>query len=134
MSTFMFATGIENSYPTIEWNGVKIRQDELAKTKHYERWRDDFRILKELGIKLVEQPVPAWNIGAMARLRARPDTPPLLADENVFDAHDMLAVAACPVHLVGAVDARHHVRRAGDTGVVRHLRTQLQAVRHVEGP
>ena len=50
-------------------------------------------ILKELGIKLVEQPVPAWNIGAMARLRARPDTPPLLADENVFDAHDMLAVA-----------------------------------------
>jgi muconate cycloisomerase len=29
----------------------------------------------------------------MARLRTRPDTPPLLADENVFDAHDMLAVA-----------------------------------------
>jgi muconate cycloisomerase len=50
-------------------------------------------ILKELGIKLVEQPVPAWNLGAMARLRARPGTPPLLADENVFDAHDMFAVA-----------------------------------------
>lgn len=29
----------------------------------------------------------------MARLRARPGTPPLLADECVFDAHDMLAVA-----------------------------------------
>ena len=41
----------------------------------------------------VEQPVPAWNLGAMARLRARPDTPPLLADECVFDHHDMLAVA-----------------------------------------
>ena len=51
-------------------------------------------ILKELGIKLVEQPVPAWNIAAMARLRARPDTPPLLADECVFDAHDMLPVGA----------------------------------------
>lgn len=50
-------------------------------------------ILKELGIKLVEQPVPAWNIAGMARLRARSDTPPLLADENVFDAHNMLAVA-----------------------------------------
>ncbi|TCZ57301.1 muconate/chloromuconate family cycloisomerase [Roseicella aquatilis] len=49
--------------------------------------------LAELGIALVEQPVPAWNIGAMARLRARPGTPPLLADECVFDAHDMLAVA-----------------------------------------
>ena len=49
--------------------------------------------LAEMGIELVEQPVPAWNLGTMARLRARPDTPPLLADENVFDAHDMLAVA-----------------------------------------
>jgi len=51
-------------------------------------------ILKELGIKLVEQPVPAWNVAGMARLRARADTPPLLADECVFDAHDMLEVGA----------------------------------------
>jgi muconate cycloisomerase len=50
-------------------------------------------ILAEIGIKLVEQPVPAWNIAAMGRLRARPGGPPLLADECVFDAHDMLAVA-----------------------------------------
>ena len=49
--------------------------------------------LAEMRIALVEQPVPAWNLGAMARLRARPGTPPLLADENVFDARDMLAVA-----------------------------------------
>ncbi len=26
-------------------------------------------VLGELGVKLVEQPVPAWNIAAMARLR-----------------------------------------------------------------
>ena len=56
--------------------------------------------LAEMGVALVEQPVPAWNLAAMARLRARPGTPPLLADENVFDAHDMLAVAAA-----GAADA-----------------------------
>ena len=49
--------------------------------------------LAEMGVRLVEQPVPAWNLGAMARLRARPGTPPLLADECVFDHHDMLAVA-----------------------------------------
>src|SRR4051812_10983955 len=49
--------------------------------------------LAEMGVRLVEQPVPAWNVGAMARLRARPGTPPLLADECVFDHHDMLAVA-----------------------------------------
>ena len=49
MSEFMFATGIENSYPTIEWKGKTIRQDELAKTKHYERWRDDFRLTAGTG-------------------------------------------------------------------------------------
>ena len=56
--------------------------------------------LADMGVALVEQPVPAWNLAAMARLRARPGTPPLLADENVFDTHDMLAVAAA-----GAADA-----------------------------
>ena len=50
--------------------------------------------LAEMGVALVEQPVPAWNIAAMARLRARPGTPPLLADECVFSSHDMLAVGA----------------------------------------
>jgi muconate cycloisomerase len=48
--------------------------------------------LAELGIRLVEQPLPAWDIAGMARLRAR-STVPLMADECVFSAHDMLAVA-----------------------------------------
>jgi len=56
--------------------------------------------LDEMGVRLVEQPVPAWNLPAMARLRARPHTPPLLADECVFTVHDMLAVGAA-----GAADA-----------------------------
>ncbi|WP_051249019.1 muconate/chloromuconate family cycloisomerase [Inquilinus limosus] len=49
-------------------------------------------VLAELGIRLVEQPLPAWNIAGMARLRARSGVP-LMADECVFSAHDMLAVA-----------------------------------------
>lgn len=49
--------------------------------------------LHELGVCLVEQPVPAWNIAALGRLRARPNTPPLLADECVFTTHDMMQVA-----------------------------------------
>ncbi len=61
MSQFMFATGIENSYPTIEWKGKTIRQDELAKTKHYDRWRDDFRILKELGIEYLRYGPPYFS-------------------------------------------------------------------------
>lgn len=49
--------------------------------------------LADLGIALVEQPLPAWNVAGMGRLRARDDVPPLLADECVFTAHDMLSVA-----------------------------------------
>lgn len=49
-------------------------------------------VLGDLGIRLVEQPLPAWNVAGMARLKARTDVP-LMADECVFSAHDMLAVA-----------------------------------------
>ena len=60
-TNFMFATGIENSYPTIEWEGKTFRQDELEKTRHYDRWRDDFRILKELGIDYLRYGPPYFS-------------------------------------------------------------------------
>jgi muconate cycloisomerase len=55
-------------------------------------------VLAELGVQLVEQPLPAWNLAGMARLHAR-STVPLMADECVFSPHDMLDVAR-----VGAAD------------------------------
>src|SRR5215210_1155306 len=70
--------------------------------------------LAEMGVRLVEQPVPAWNLGAMARLRARPGTPPLLADECVFDHHDMLAVAQAAAADAGSLKL---VKHAGLLGV-----------------
>jgi muconate cycloisomerase len=48
--------------------------------------------LAELGIALVEQPLPAWNVAGMTRLRSR-TTLPLMADECVFSASDMAMVA-----------------------------------------
>ncbi|HEY4045068.1 MAG TPA: muconate/chloromuconate family cycloisomerase, partial [Rhodopila sp.] len=47
--------------------------------------------LAEIGVTLVEQPLPAWNIAGMARLRTRSPVP-LMADECVFSTHDMLEV------------------------------------------
>jgi beta-glucosidase/6-phospho-beta-glucosidase/beta-galactosidase len=61
MAQFMFATGIENSYPTIEWQGRTIRQDELAKTRHYDCWREDFDLLQELGIKHLRYGPPYFS-------------------------------------------------------------------------
>jgi beta-glucosidase/6-phospho-beta-glucosidase/beta-galactosidase len=44
----MFATGIENSYPTI--NGGRARVDEMESCGHYDHWRADFDLVGELGI------------------------------------------------------------------------------------
>ncbi len=46
MSGFMFATGIENSYPTIA-GGVRV--DEMDKCGHYARWREDLALVREVG-------------------------------------------------------------------------------------
>lgn len=53
---FMFATGIENSYPTIR-NGSH-RVDEMAKCGHYDRWSDDFDRVDELGIHFLRYGPP----------------------------------------------------------------------------
>ena len=45
---FMFATGIENSYPTID-NG-RLRVDEIEKCGHYTHWRTDFDLLEDLNV------------------------------------------------------------------------------------
>lgn len=54
--TFLFATGIENSAPTID--GGRTRVDEMAKCGHYERWREDFALVAELGIKFLRYGPP----------------------------------------------------------------------------
>ena len=54
--SFMFATGIENSYPTIA-NGRR-RIDQMEKTKHYDRWKEDFQLVQELEINFLRYGPP----------------------------------------------------------------------------
>src|SRR5438132_13322256 len=54
--TFMFATGIENSSPTIA-NG-RERVDEFEKCDHYRQWRADFDQVEELGISFLRYGPP----------------------------------------------------------------------------
>ena len=56
MGEFMFATGIECSYPTIE-NG-RWRRDQLAETEHYRYWRRDFELVREIGLKYLRYGLP----------------------------------------------------------------------------
>lgn len=53
---FIFATGVENSYPTI--NGGKTRIDEMEKCRHYDLWKRDFDCVEELGIRFLRYGPP----------------------------------------------------------------------------
>ena len=55
-TTFMFATGIENSIPTI--NNGRTRIDQMEKCGHYTHWRTDFELLDELDIQVLRYGPP----------------------------------------------------------------------------
>jgi beta-glucosidase/6-phospho-beta-glucosidase/beta-galactosidase len=62
---FMFATGIENSYPTVmDARGTKRRVDEMAETHHYDRWREDFGLARELGVTHLRYGPPYYRAHA----------------------------------------------------------------------
>ena len=57
---FLFATGIECSYPTIEHG--RVRRDQLEECGHYRRWREDFRLVRALGLKVLRYGLPYYRI------------------------------------------------------------------------
>jgi beta-glucosidase/6-phospho-beta-glucosidase/beta-galactosidase len=61
-SKFMFATGIENSYPTILLpDGTTKRIDEMEKCCHYKNWETDFQLTKEMGIEFLRYGPPYYK-------------------------------------------------------------------------
>jgi beta-glucosidase len=54
--SFIFATGIEGSYPTI--NHGRTRIDQMDKCGHYKRWSEDFDLVEELGISFLRYGPP----------------------------------------------------------------------------
>jgi beta-glucosidase/6-phospho-beta-glucosidase/beta-galactosidase len=57
---FLFATGIECSYPKIK-NG-SVRRDQLRECGHYDRWKDDLALVKDLGIRYLRYGLPYYAI------------------------------------------------------------------------
>ncbi|HYJ30616.1 MAG TPA: family 1 glycosylhydrolase [Allosphingosinicella sp.] len=82
----MFATGIENSIPTI--HGGRTRIDQMAASFHYDRWMDDFDCVEDIGIQYLRYGPPLhrtmlgperydWSFAdeTFAELRRREITP-----------------------------------------------------------
>ena len=65
-TTFMFATGIENSIPTI--NNGRTRIDQMEKCGHYKYWQTDFALLEELGldVEVARIDLEAWRVEMLA--------------------------------------------------------------------
>lgn len=57
---FMFATGIECSYPTIDHG--KTRRDELEECHHYQHWQKDLHLVKDLGLNVLRYGLPYHRI------------------------------------------------------------------------
>lgn len=60
---FLFATGIECSYPTIAGPGGRsVRVDELDKAFHYRHWRQDLALVRELGLRHLRYGPPYYRV------------------------------------------------------------------------
>ena len=53
---FMFATGVECSYPTLDRG--RWRMDEMAACRHYRYWRKDLELVRQLGIRYLRYGPP----------------------------------------------------------------------------
>jgi beta-glucosidase/6-phospho-beta-glucosidase/beta-galactosidase len=60
--SFLFATGIENSYPVVTGrDGRDVRVDEMEKCSHYARWREDFALVRELSLEYLRYGPPYYR-------------------------------------------------------------------------
>ncbi|WP_420594169.1 family 1 glycosylhydrolase [Deinococcus sp.] len=57
---FLFATGIECSYPTIQHGAV--RRDQLRECGHYEHYQRDFELVADLGLKYLRYGLPYYSV------------------------------------------------------------------------
>jgi beta-glucosidase/6-phospho-beta-glucosidase/beta-galactosidase len=89
---FMFATGIECSYPTIE-NG-RWRMDQLFETGHYRHWRRDLELVRELGLRYLRYGPPLHHLWTGS-------------DKYDWSFMDAVADGMRELHIVPIVDLCH---------------------------
>jgi len=60
---FLFATGIECSYPVITGkDGQRHRVDEMEKAFHYKHWKQDLELVREMGLRYLRYGPPYYKV------------------------------------------------------------------------
>jgi beta-glucosidase/6-phospho-beta-glucosidase/beta-galactosidase len=90
---FIFCTGIENSYPVItNKEGRQMRRDGMLMSDHYNRWKEDFQLVEDLGITFLRTGPPYYrcHLGPMKYDWSFPDqTLPRLRDMQIHPIADL---------------------------------------------
>ena len=58
--TFVWATGIEDTFITAPWPKTGRTLDEYELTEHYERWHADLGLMSEIGVSAARYGIP-WH-------------------------------------------------------------------------
>jgi len=90
MAEFIFATGIENSYPTTVVNGTVRRRDQMRETGHYDRWEEDFDRVQQLGIRYLRYGPPYYLVQEEAGKCHFSLSPEKLGAQQGFDMQERL--------------------------------------------
>ena len=67
-AAFMWAAGIEDTFITAPWPKTGRTLDEYELTQHYEQWRTDLELFREIGVRTVRYGIP-WH-----RINPAPNT------------------------------------------------------------
>jgi beta-glucosidase/6-phospho-beta-glucosidase/beta-galactosidase len=59
MKRFIFATGIDGSYPVVQGH---LRRDQFAECGHYDRWREDLALVKAQGLQFLRYGPPYYRV------------------------------------------------------------------------
>lgn len=59
---FVFCTGVENSYPVIsDRKGKQVRRDGMELSGHYQHWRHDLKLVRQIGITYLRYGPPLYT-------------------------------------------------------------------------
>jgi beta-glucosidase len=59
-NSFLWATGIEDTFITAPWPATGRTLDEYELTQHYTRWREDIGLMREIGVPAARYGIP-WH-------------------------------------------------------------------------
>jgi beta-glucosidase/6-phospho-beta-glucosidase/beta-galactosidase len=111
MTEFIFATGIENSYPMTvvqDRNGktAPLRRDQMRETQHYDRWEEDFALVSQLGLEYLRYGPPYYLIQAPSGACTFSLSPEQLGATKRFDMRERLD-ALSKLNITPIIDLCH---------------------------